>query len=169
MPPRAEADARQLFSTNWLPIAGSDPFPVDPVRIAASLGVDVFNAQLSDKVAGALVKEEERKPTILLNEADSPRRRRFTCAHEIGHFILRTRANPSDDFTFTDFRSDLAATGEAEDERYANGFAAELLMPFEQVVTWLQLGMSDIEMASAFDVSFDAVSIRVKHVLNRLR
>src|SRR5439155_18530777 len=64
-----------------------------------------------------------------VSEADSLARRRFTAAHELGHFILHRAVMGR-------FRADTEATlREADEEvadrmeREANRFAAELLMP----------------------------------------
>jgi Zn-dependent peptidase ImmA (M78 family) len=59
------------------------------VRIARGLGIDVLDAQLDVSVSGALVKERDQDPSIVLNWIDHPNRKRFTCAHEIGHFVRR--------------------------------------------------------------------------------
>ena len=66
-----------------------------------------------------------------VSAADPLPRRRFTAAHELGHFVLHRE-------TMGRFRADTDATlREAEDdvadrmEREANRFAAELLMPAE--------------------------------------
>jgi hypothetical protein len=66
-----------------------------------------------------------------VSAADPLPRRRFTAAHELGHFVLHRE-------TMGRFRADTDATlREAEDdvadrmEREANRFAAELLMPEE--------------------------------------
>ena len=66
-----------------------------------------------------------------VSAADSLPRRRFTAAHELGHFVMHRE-------TMGRFRADTDATlREADDdaadrmEREANRFAAELLMPAE--------------------------------------
>ena len=102
MAPKDEAarDAERLRTSVW-----GDRFPVDPVRIARKLGIVVLDARLHRTVSGALVKERGEDPTILLNERDSVNRKRFTCAHELGHFVRRSD-NP-DEYEYVDFRDIL--------------------------------------------------------------
>jgi len=70
---------------------------------------------------------------ILVQSDDPVPRRRFSAAHELGHFLLHFSANPEDDGA--GFVQDDATLNESDDEklaaqeRQANRFAAELLMP----------------------------------------
>src|SRR5579872_2531154 len=82
-------EANRVRETFWRPYTPDDPFPVDPVRVAKALGLEVMEGVLEPDVSGALVKEPGRDATVLLALGESKRRQRFTCAHEIGHFMLR--------------------------------------------------------------------------------
>jgi Zn-dependent peptidase ImmA (M78 family) len=150
-------DAERILADVW-----GDSLPVDPVRIARSLGIKVLNAQLDPDVSGALVKEREQDPVILLNASDSPNRKRFTCAHEIGHFIKRSGA--PDEYEYIDRRDTLATTGRDPDEIYANQFAASLLMPAKEVRQLAEEGLSDVQMALRFDVSLEAMQYRLQNL-----
>lgn len=83
----AEQDAAKLLQAAW-----SGGIPIDPVAIARTAGLRVLEARLDENTLGALIKQPGQDPTILLNEDDSPNRRRFTCAHELGHFVRRSFA-----------------------------------------------------------------------------
>lgn len=136
--------------------------PVDPVRIARSLGMDVITAHLNPDVAGAIVKERGQDPSVVLNTKDSPNRQRFTCAHEIGHFMLHGALG--DDYEYVDYRDIFSSTGTRAEERFANSFAACLLMPEPHVRRFHDEGLSEIQMALRFDVSRDAMSFRIANL-----
>jgi hypothetical protein len=84
----------------------------------------------ADRLAG-FVFAAGRVGWAFVNAADPVPRRRFTAAHELGHFVLHRR-------TMGRFRGDTDATLREADEdvadqmeREANRFAVELLMPAE--------------------------------------
>lgn len=153
----AERDAAKLLQATW-----DGGVPVDPVAIARVAGLRVLEAELDENTLGALVKQPGQDPTILLNEGDSKNRRRFTCAHELGHFVRRSEE--ADEYTRVDLRSPLSATGENSEEVYANEFAACLLMPEDEVKSLHSTGMSDLEMAIRFKVSREAMQFRLKNL-----
>lgn len=96
-------------------------------------------------------------------------RRRFTIAHEFGHFILHVKAGES--FHCTD--DDIAAWYEQQKpmEHSANLFAAELLMPTKFVGSFVNSNPFDAnhirELGEDYKVSFMAAALRfiefVKH------
>ena len=156
----AARDAERLLLTVW---CSPDKIPVDPVLIARGLGIEVVNAELAANVSGALVKRTGQDPIVLVNSKDSANRRRFTCAHELGHFVRRS--DQLDEYQYTDLRSDLAATGQDPEEIYANAFGACLLMPERMVRRLRGLGLNDWELALRFGVSREAM----QHRLGNLR
>lgn len=162
-----EQDANRLLEQMWLNRWGAVELPVDPIWIAASLGIKVFESPMDEDVSGALVNDPGHVPTIFLNSADHVNRQRFTCAHEIGHFYLRgLYANlTGEEFQYVDRRDLLASAGVDPEEMYANRFAAALLMPADHVKQMVEEGMRDEDMARSFKVSLEAMRIR----LNNLR
>lgn len=155
----ATRDASRLLDEAWASPFGVD-VPVDPVSIATSLGVDVFTADLDMGVAGLLVKRAGQDPAIYLNAADSENRQRFTCAHELGHYIRRS-ASDDEGWEYVDRRDELSAAGTDPEERYANSFAAQLLMPEHEVRShWKK--MNAATMAHKFGVSLEAMNNRLK-------
>jgi Zn-dependent peptidase ImmA (M78 family) len=148
----AKRDADRILGSYWV----HHLFPVDPARIARALGINVFETYLAEDVAGTLVKEAEKDPLILLNQADHPNRKRFTAAHEIGHFVKRADAA----YEYVDRRDTLSSIGHVPDEIYANAFAANLLMPEDEVRRLDREGLGDAEMARRFGVSRDVMSFR---------
>lgn len=150
----AAYDAERVLRSAWRRGA----YPVDPVRIAHALGINVVDAYLDPDVAGALVKESGRDPVILVNGSDSGNRKRFTIAHELGHFVKRADA----DYEYVDRRDTLSSTGHDPDEVYANAFAGNLLMPGDAVADLVKEGAGDLEMAIRFGVSREALNVRLR-------
>lgn len=155
--PKAERAAAELLEECW-----DGSLPIDPVRIARSLGIDVLDVELNEDVSGALVKKEGFDPSILLSDRDSPNRKRFTCAHEIGHYIRRTEE--PEKYEYVDYRDPRSSTGSVEEERFANGFAANLLMPKAAVQSLHDLGLPDYRMAKQFGVSREALKNRLDNL-----
>lgn len=141
--PKAEQAAVELLQECW-----DGSLPVDPVRIAKALGIEVLDAALNEDVSGALVKKQGFDPLILLSSRDSSNRKRFTCAHEIGHFIRRS--DELDKYEYVDYRDPTSSTGTVEEERFANSFAANLLMPKPAVESLHEQGLPDFRMAKVF-------------------
>jgi Zn-dependent peptidase ImmA (M78 family) len=151
----AVSDAERVLELAW-----GDQVPVDPVKIARTFGVRVRDADLDANVSGALVKERGHDPVILLNTVDSSNRRRFTCAHELGHFVRRS--DEPEEYAYVDHRDEVAAQGTDLNEIYANTFAAALLMPEAHVRRFHRAGMAPFEMAWRFDVSQEAMRNRLQ-------
>jgi Zn-dependent peptidase ImmA (M78 family) len=140
---------------------GISSLPVDPFFICAELGIDVHIVKMPDDVSGMIVKSPHEDAKIFIAASDSAGRQRFTCAHELGHFIDRIDVAHDNDFSFRDLRS-----GGKYDlhEFFADEFAGALLMPAVDVDHFRQCGFSATEMAVKFGVSPTAVVKR----LNRL-
>jgi Zn-dependent peptidase ImmA (M78 family) len=158
---QATEDANRILEIAWKtePV----PIPVDPIRIATTLGIAVFNQILDADIAGAIVKVDGGDPIILLNAADSPSRKRFTCAHEIGHFIAHS--NAYGDYEFVDLRGVLATEVKDLEEAYANELAACLLLPASEVTRMVHNGDLPAQMAVRFGVSTEVISYRIQAML----
>lgn len=156
----AERDARQLLERLHV-----TDLPVDPIKIAQTLGVEVWTSDLERDVAGVLVKRGNEPAEIYLNADDHINRQRFTAAHEVGHFFERALKGSSKlPVNFVDYRDDLSSRGTSPSEMYANGFAAALLMPREHVVQlWDQYGDAEL-MARKFHVSPEAMRHRIRNL-----
>ncbi|MEX0972196.1 MAG: ImmA/IrrE family metallo-endopeptidase [Solirubrobacterales bacterium] len=164
MPPSPEIAAKELLQTVWAPEWG---YPVDPAKIAERLGLKVYAAGLQDNVSGMLVKHPARDPEIYLNGSDSKNRQRFSCAHELGHYIKRTSEETEttdEGWEYIDLRSPLSATGEDADEVWANRFAAALLMPGDLVKEVHGDVGEPAALAFEFGVSSDAMNFRLQNL-----
>lgn len=153
----AVRDASKLLDQVWASPFGVE-VPVDPVTIAKALGITVYTADLDPDVAGLLVKHGGEDPAIYLNSRDSENRQRFTCAHELGHYVQRSSSD-FEDWEFVDRRDQLSSTGTDLNEIYANTFAAQLLMPEHEVRSRAKrVGVAGL--AATFQVSLEAMKNR---------
>lgn len=121
----------------------------------------VIDRQHFDSFEGSLVRTDgTRKWTMLLNSRITHgRRRRFTFAHELGHFMchreLRSKFEDSED-SLNDFRDEI--------ETEANIFASWLLMPANllrtefQGITWETETLRAI--GNRFECSLQASALR---------
>lgn len=164
------AAAPHEFARELLEKYGNE-IPVDVYRVAAGEGVLVEEVDLEPSVSGFLVVKGTEDVVIGVNKDHHPYRKRFTVAHELGHFLFHGAESASNVMTgegkFVYFRDEASETGEVEHERKANQFAADLLMPKEALKGMVpsKIRMSDEtairRLALKFDVSFTAMSIRL--------
>lgn len=145
-------------------------YPVPTIPIAEKLGLNVFQVPgwPVDRISGQLIKVAENGGpsgyTILVNEAHDQKRRRFTIAHEISHFILHRKqigAGIEDDGVY---RSRL---GEQADRQASLLAIEEILIPwrlFERAMhhaTEQHESISVPILAQMFDVPNSVMSIRM--------
>lgn len=126
------------------------PVPVE--EVSEKLGLRVVLFKFPDSISGVLRKP---KQAIGVNENHHPIRRRFTIAHELGHFVLH-HGNEEDmiDGQFNNSNN--------SNEREANAFASFLLMPKEWVLShYKKIGLDAKELAKKFNVSEQAMTIRL--------
>ncbi|MCK5219826.1 ImmA/IrrE family metallo-endopeptidase [bacterium] len=144
-------------------IWGNRGFPVDPVLIAHEMGIKVIETKLEDEVFGGLIKTPGKDPVIVISETDSLSRKRFSCAHELGHYV--NHAGKGDNsYEYVDLRSILSSGGNDKEEIYANQFAACLLMPIDEIKRHYKKTIPSFILAKYFSVSDDAISIRLKNL-----
>ncbi len=155
--------ADRILNEIWADLVGdSDVIPVDPVLICHSLGIDVFDAELPPTVSGSITKRYNQDPVILLNKRDSDNRKRFTCAHELGHYV--ERSDDPGSYEYIDRRDEVAASGRDPHEVFANEFAACLLMPKPQVERLRRRGLNGVALAWQFRVSEEAMKYRLDNL-----
>jgi Zn-dependent peptidase ImmA (M78 family) len=103
-------------------------------------------------------------PLIMVKGTEVSERKRFTVAHEIGHFALGhlTPGKPK----FRDFTGNFSSQVSNSEERSANAFAAEMLMP-ERMIKFIvsEDGITSIEdLARMFGVSQVAMKYRLSNI-----
>lgn len=109
-----------------------DGVPVKIVDICNQMGFSVYRQKLPQEICGYIMINGELKDKfqtdriISVNAQESNKRRRFTVAHELAHYLFDF--NPEQDIQyFNKFEVDHEEGKPEED--LANRFAAELLMP----------------------------------------
>lgn len=140
---------------------GLDPVPLNVAAVAEMVGIRIEYVSLENDLSGILYKDEENDSWVMqVNEDHHPNRRRYTVAHELGHFCLhRHLRRRFEDKIF--FRG-----GEAnKPEWQANDFASAILMPEDKFREMVRSGVSKVEMlAKEFKVSTLALRIRAKNL-----
>ena len=121
-------------------------------EIARALDIEeIREAQLTSLEGCLLTDRQKSYGWILVNGASSPRRRRYTVAHELGHF-LNERHVPTSEGGFRCTREDMTHPARRGrhlwQEREANSFAIELLAPGKLIRSRLS-GAADLEHALA--------------------
>ena len=150
-----------------LKITGINTAPVPVERIARSLGLTIKPADLGEDCSGVLVRKGN-KAVIGVNWKHSVTRRRFSIAHEIGHFDLHSGETYIDRGYRVHFRDLESGSGTKQEEMEANAFAAALLMPamlvrdaFEKQPFDLTEDDFLITLARKFKVSTQAMTFRL--------
>ena len=151
------------------------PVPVD--AIARALGIQINLDKVDDNLSGFLVRDRKNSGAVIgANKSHHPHRQRFTIAHELGHFLLHAGQDVHLDESSGAFRVNLrsseSASGEDNDEKEANLFAAELLMPAAFLKEDLRgvdfdlLGDSDFleKLAKKYKVSIQALTFRLAYL-----
>jgi Zn-dependent peptidase ImmA (M78 family) len=154
------------------------PSEVDIEAFAVSHGFDIKHYDFSndvfniDTISGALVVQNGVK-TIGINNAESKARKRFTIAHELGHFFLNHGMKDGIKLdTYKLYRNEDSALGFKEEEIQANAFAAALLMPqnyllneFKRLVS---IHFDNLKIIEELAESFGVSQISMSYRLNRL-
>ncbi|WP_277969585.1 ImmA/IrrE family metallo-endopeptidase [Sphingomonas echinoides] len=113
------------------------------------------------------LKNKQRRPHILVSEALSPRRQRFTLAHELGHVLIPWHLGSIVDET--DLINSIERSTYWDLEGEANRFASELLIPTD----WMQSIVASTSDAAAStrivvesaDVSIQAATVKLLNSL----
>ena len=133
------------------------PVPVEAIA-EDLLGLRV--AESDDLEVSGMLLPAKREIWLNGREAEeSPGRRRFTLAHEVGHWVCQVLEGK----TAPVFCRPVDVTEAADRalEREANVFAAELLMPEERVATEFPRAAVIPELAEWFGVSVEAMHWRL--------
>lgn len=148
--------------------------PVDVVAIAKSMGVMCENGELDPEISGQLERIPRPKGfmvdqfKITVNKTHGEQRRRFTIAHEIGHFLLHKDLIGDGVDDNKAFRSTAMGNFHntkigPREEAEANNFAAQLLMPKYLLEQEIENGSSFYDLCRDFGVSQSAMEYRLKN------
>lgn len=133
----------------------------DVLAIAKQLGLKVYSADFEDdNISGFIEVDDEKEKKIVVNAKQPQNRRRFTIAHEIGHYILEHLSTTNKEYR----RVDYLNCDNSDHETQANKFAAILLMPKHMIEeTWGIFKDTSI-LATLFGVSPQALTIRLTNL-----
>lgn len=157
---------------------GIEKAPVEVENLALMLGVHVQYEPAEDNLSGFLLRDLNRRQTLIgVNKNHHPHRQRFTIAHELGHLLLHEGEKLYVDRRYQmKLRDENASKGNSEEEKEANLFAAELLMPVsfikQDLTQFDALDLSGDEnletLAQKYKVSIQALTFRLTY-LNYIR
>ncbi len=153
-PPTAEVIARHQAE-----------LPVDVEALARDFGIDLRYVDFGTLDIAGKLERRERAPgdyayMILVNRRHGERRKRFTIAHEIAHYVLHRHLMEDEIVDDTMYRSNLRN----EYEREADSFAADILLPPSVVKREYRKNPALHPLAETFNVSEAALRIRLKQL-----
>lgn len=131
-------------------------FPIDPILVAKAMGLEVFTANLPRDVSGQIFYKEKK---IFIEKTDYITRQVFSVAHELGHYVLH-----NDGTSHISLRDTTSSQGIDTKEIEANLFAANLLIPQDEVLRLVGLKFTLDSMASYFGVSPLAMQYRLENL-----
>jgi hypothetical protein len=142
--------------------------PVALAELSRHLGLNVLESDLGPNISGMLIRNDSFEGitpsasgwSVVVNAKEGERRKRFTVAHEIGHFMLHRNLRELQDGILEDdtfYRSELGNVRETE----ANRFAADLLMPVNLVMAAYKQNPDIKALADMFEVSEAAMRVRI--------
>lgn len=136
------------------------PVPIED--IAEKMGIKISYAP-SDEYSGMLIRKEKGQALMGINSNEIKTRMRFTIAHEVAHYIFDTKSEVA-----IDYRSSLNLLDKSDEEKRADLFAANILMPKK----WINLDFEKIprgsfsqehltDLAKKYKVSLEAMKYRL--------
>jgi IrrE N-terminal-like domain len=140
--------------------------PVDVLAIAQELGINVWEMHsLGENVSGKIFKDAlnggSSGYSIGVKATEGFRRKRFTIAHEIAHFILHRPKIGNELIDDAMYRSGLSTREEAQ----ANQLAADILMPANLIHRLKAQGFTDpASLADELQVSEAAMRVRLSYL-----
>lgn len=151
--------------------------PVDLLQIAKNYGIKVFDVdfeQMGKKSISGAIRYIDGEFSILLNKTESENRKRFTLAHELGHYFLDNDALKSSlihvdtlyrpaspQYSYVAKQENDSKDIELTNENEIDYFAGALLMNKMLVKKLVGLNTPINELADVFKVSVSAMTVRL--------
>ena len=133
--------------------------PVNLATIITELGLKaIYKEDMTDY---ALLNPVD-KTIYVLKDNQPIKEKIFAIAHEIGHWVLHSRDKERPRLNFNGNESLNKVL--IEEEKEANVFAFELLMPYEETRNMILFGYSINYIASHFGVSLDMAYARCNEI-----
>jgi len=147
--------------TQYQPDRTKNSLETNVMAIAEKLNITVVPYAFSEDISGVFFRKDNRL-FLGVNNDHHEHRQRFTIAHEIGHYVLHSLDTIHYDIVDQEKVFYRAKDISSVEEREANIFAAELLMPEETVEELIAKDITSINLlASTFNVSEDAMRYRL--------
>ena len=138
--------------------------PVNPIKMARTLGIKVCSGTFSDKCSDVSGYFDSKKNMIVINKEEYFPRKMFAIAHEIGHYVLHNEWLLSQKHEIL-YRKQLGH-GKDNNEKEANKFAAHLMAPkfmLDEYYEKIYKGYASTSLiAEIFAVSALMMKIRLK-------
>ncbi len=143
--------------------AGQNSIPVDLLAVCAHLKFEYVEVEHFPDSLSALCVEKGGTRYAAVNKSHNSNRRRFSLAHELGHWCLgHTRGYGWSDVTIDNPPDPKQMkTANAFEEKEANEFAGELLVPLAELKRLYGGNTQVNDLARRFDVSDQVMTIRM--------
>ena len=138
--------------------AGISHEPVSLRDVISALNLELVSRTREPFTSEAALEPMGDGHAVVLTDGGDSGRRHFTIAHEIGHFVLHPeRCRPE--------RGGVVNEAGRREEREADAFAAELLMPEYLVREAVrEQGLDAVRLADRFAVSRKAMQTRLRYL-----
>lgn len=131
--------------------------PVDPIKIAKTYDIEVYQGELDNKIAGAIrYYKENNKFEILVNKKDSMVKKRFTIAEELGYYILYEEKLKKEEI-----HVNLIDKIINKEEKEVEYFAGALLVNKTLLEKIYNSNSTILELAQLFKVSISSMTLRL--------
>lgn len=166
MSKRAKAAARQIIDRYGSQI------PVNVDAIVKAHGIELFEDEGLESFVSGILMIKAGRIGLVINHYHSEGRKRFTMAHELGHYLLhKDTSTVFIDETRLFYRGKGSEGSIDPTEVEANVFAAELLMPEEAVRADVEADPKKIKgdaairkLAARYNVSNAAMEYRLRQL-----
>lgn len=141
--------------------------------VVKKLSINYFDADFNEdeNISGMIKKNDHTNEyEIFINRRHPRSRKRFTLAHEIGHFISYkfdsySKEELEKEESLADYAISYRKDGHfSKAEAEANLIAATLLMPEDKIKKILNEGLTIEQMAEKFYVSPSSMTIRLQYL-----
>lgn len=131
--------------------------PVDPVKIAKTYDILVYEGNLNNKIAGAIrYYKDEDKFEILVNKNDPKTKQRFTIAEELGYYILYEEKLKENEIHINLIDKEIN-----EEEKEVEYFAGALLINKTLLENVYNSSSTILELSELFKVSVSSMTVRL--------
>ncbi|AJY69626.1 hypothetical protein RW64_08400 [Geobacter sulfurreducens] len=144
--------------------------PTDLRKICEGEGLEFIELDDLEAVDGMLMELEDGTRVAMVNRAKAYVRGRFTLAHELGHVFLRhDKRDFYDAEAVREYGEDTPESAKPPWEQEADAFAAELLIPLEQLKKYQAELRNPEKLAGIFQVSRPAMGIAIANFFGSAR